>query len=210
VFLFSLETGDTKNVSKTRGGYVKGFSADGKELIVFQTGSWQDEPTSTNQNLAIDLTTGATRPIRFPESSDAIGHFDISPDQRRIVYLTSATNRDGQRLVVADIHFQDKKTLLQTDKKITHPMLALTHPVWSPDGTKIAYNDGTQLKLIAPDGSWHKPVNVGKKTRIDVPFWAPPAWSPDGARLAITCQEDLGGEIGIMENYMPKAKLATK
>jgi hypothetical protein len=36
------------------------------------------------------------------------------------------------------------------------------------------------------------------------------AWSPDGTRLALTCLEELGGEIGVRENYMPKAKSATK
>jgi Tol biopolymer transport system component len=207
VFLLSLETGEIKTVSKTRCGDVKGFSADGKEIIIFQY--WLDDETSTNQNLAIDLATGATRPILFPESSDAIGHFDVSPDRQRVVYITSETNRDEQRLVVADMHFMDKKTFLNR-KNITHPMLSLTHPAWSPDGSKIAYNDGTELKLIAPDGSWQKAVNMRGKTRMDVPLWASPAWSPDGTQLAFTCLEDLGGEIGVMENYMPKAKLAAK
>jgi Tol biopolymer transport system component len=107
--------------------------------------------------------------------------------------------------VVADIHFKDKKTVLHNKKNITHP-------AWSPDGSKIAYNDGKELKLVAPDGSWQKAVNFGKKQLFSTcpGFALAPAWSPDGTKLAITCLEPLGGEIGVMDNYMPKAKLAAK
>ncbi len=61
-----------------------------------------------------------------------------------------------------------------------------TSPVWSPDGSSIAFVRDGQLHVLATDGGEPEPVT-------DLPLGAgAPAWSPDGARLAFAAPVDPG------------------
>ena len=55
-----------------------------------------------------------------------------------------------------------------------------TTPVWSPDGTRLAFLRGGELALLPMDGGEARVL-----TGLPRPS-GPPAWSPDGARLAFT------------------------
>ena len=61
-----------------------------------------------------------------------------------------------------------------------------TSPVWSPDGTRIAFLRDGQLHLLPTDG--------GEPERVtDLPLGAgAPVWSPDGTRLAFAAPVDPG------------------
>lgn len=55
--------------------------------------------------------------------------------------------------------------------------------VWSPDGKRLAYSDGTDVYVVKVDGT-QPPVNVS----ISKPFDSTdkePSWSPDGTRLVV-------------------------
>lgn len=58
-------------------------------------------------------------------------------------------------------------------------------PAWSPDGTWIAYFEGSNgifnLRLIDADGSNPSPVIT---TTFSYPYTSTPTWSPDGTRIA--------------------------
>jgi len=57
--------------------------------------------------------------------------------------------------------------------------LPVFRPTWSPDGTRIAFSDGLNIRI------W----TVGQPTSVVVPNTADgisPAWSPDGTRIAFT------------------------
>ena len=84
-------------------------------------------------------------------------------------------------------------------------------PRWSPDSTKVAYyvthvEDGWgrhQLHVCAADGSWERRVYTGEKYVHNATM--PPSWSADSTKLALTLVEDVVGEIGVMENFLPAA-----
>jgi hypothetical protein len=52
----------------------------------------------------------------------------------------------------------------------------VNHPAWSPDGSKLAYDDGTNVHVVNADG---------RRFRSPVSFAGlDPSWSPDGSKIA--------------------------
>lgn len=115
----------------------------------------------------------------------------LSPDGARIAFVLRTTDRDGDR---------DTRALWQVPTAGGDPA-PLTHatadstPVWSPDGTQLAF-------LRAQDGPaqiWLLPAAGGEARGLTtLPLGAgAPAWSPDGERIAFTAPVDsaaLSGE----------------
>jgi len=70
------------------------------------------------------------------------------------------------------------------------------HPVWSPDGTKIAFastRDGNaEIYVMDPNGS-----NITRLTN-DPAEDAQPTWSPDGTKLAFASNRDGNDEVYVM------------
>lgn len=65
------------------------------------------------------------------------------------------------------------------------PGVADRHPVWSPDGRRIAWfsDEGGEYGLVVADQDGGNPRRIA----LDDPtFFFVPAWSPDGSRLAFT------------------------
>jgi Tol biopolymer transport system component len=92
--------------------------------------------------------------------------FDLDVNKKRDVY---AINADGSGLT-----------------RLTSGPEEAWHPVWSPNGTRIAFwseNDGVEIiYLMKPDGSnRHKLIHSARKF----------SWSPDGSQFVISSNNDI-------------------
>ena len=159
------------------------FSAEGKEVMIGRT--------------AVNIATGAERQTQMPDNVVERS-------------LTIAKEEGEERLIHTSAQDGNKRVLARVRAPATIRLRS-----GSPDRTKITYRvfpDGTtssnpQLQIAAIDGSWDRIVDMGAKYARgggDV------SWSPDSSRIALTLREDLPGEIGVLENFMPPEKVAAK
>jgi Tol biopolymer transport system component len=99
----------------------------------------------------------------------------LSPDASAVAFTAYSPNAS---LEVLDLSTGTRQTLAQADD-------TLGDPVWSPDGSAIAFwriDDGhPHIYVVQADGDqWGQPRQITKGDTVDVS----PAWSPDGAELA--------------------------
>jgi Tol biopolymer transport system component/predicted Ser/Thr protein kinase len=102
----------------------------------------------------------------------------LSPDGRRAVLSIGASPAD---VWVVDLARGTRLRLTSTGG---------TAPIWSADGSRIAYASAdTGIMAIAADGGGSPAVLL---PRVDRMFVQPSSWSPDGTSIVVTA-EDRGG-----------------
>jgi dipeptidyl aminopeptidase/acylaminoacyl peptidase len=104
---------------------------------------------------------------------ESIGNPSISPDGRSVLFTRTYVDK------VKD-EYQSAVWLADIDGSRIRELAAGASPVWSPDGTRVAYIDNDQLHVL-----WLDTRETAKLTNLDR---APSnvRWSPDGKRIAFT------------------------
>lgn len=103
------------------------------------------------------------------EQGEIIG-FGISPADGSVVYVV------GNKLIVTDANGANSRILIE-DPNVEH----LRRPTWSPDGRKIAYDDGRDVLLYSFDAGRSDILIAGSDKDEKYPV----SFSPDGRKLII-------------------------
>ena len=198
VYQLNLTTGIAANLSQSDedDGYPR-CSPDGRK-IAFATnrgGFWEIYLMNADGSAQQNLT----------KNRGGNGYMDWSPDGQKLVF---ASTRDGQRYkearealtgdVSTDVELRrngqmnNEIYMIRADgtglKKLTNHPAEDVHPVWSPDGRKIAFaseRDGNrQIYVMNADGT--------NLVRLMSNRWYDdyPAWSPDGSQIAFSSDRD--------------------
>ena len=129
--------------------------------------------TSVWEDAAANVVSGPAGPM---------GTFDVSADGSRIVYSTCryyVSSGEDYEIVVSNIDGTDKR-------RLTDNVSAEFYPVWSPDGTQVAF-----IRVEFPSSRLRRhaltvhTVETGESAPIYYGPVAPipPAWSPDGGSI---------------------------
>lgn len=119
---------------------------------------------------------------------ESVGNPSISPDGKHIIFSRTRADKMNDRSVsnlwITD--FEGKRI-----RELTPGNWRDSSPVWSPDGSKIAFlsdRDGTSQVHVL----WLDTREVAQLTHVQNTA-SELAWSPDGGRLAFTAFIDVLG-----------------
>jgi len=178
IWSFDITTETLKQETYHADFDVKNIDTDG-EVIIYEMGGFLhilDPETSETEQLAIDVRGdfhwSRNRwhdivPARLQNAS-------LSPSGRRALF-----EYRGDIFTVPREHGNPRNI---SDS----PGVAARFPVWSPDGSQIAWfsDESGEYKLTIRDqGGMEDPVSI---TLPDPSFFYRPAWSPDGSYIAYT------------------------
>ena len=122
----------------------------------------------------------------------------ISPDGTRVAFATMRERRGPFWFLSSEPGIEIGISALAGTgyRMLTNEGALFSDPVWSPDGSRIAFKSGQhrgRIYTIAPDGS-----DVRSVTPPSIRFAEDhPVWSPDGRHIAFLTQESYQDDAGV-------------
>ena len=174
------------------------WSPDGKR-IVFRSNrdGHAIDRVSTNEIYAMDAD--GSNPQNLTNHLHEDRYPSWSPDGKRIAF--SAT-RDGHFEnnfgITEEIYVMDADG--QNQQRLTENRKIDWHPVWSPDGQRIAFasdrkGDLQNFEIYVMDADGQNQQRLTENREYD----NSPSWSPDGQRIAFMSRRDGNAEIYVMD-----------
>ena len=179
------------------------WTPDGSRLI-FNEGIWEPGIMIASADGSSIRTVVDSTPHRYTLPYGY--HADISPDGSQLIYTTCQfpteiydpvfTGGEWYHYEIATIGLDGGEP-----KRLTQNRLLDHVPVWSPDGTRIAYvADPPRPRFYISDPLWKSTrlftrAADGRDKRDVAPSLggvtlSPPQWSPDGQRLSFLVEEE--------------------
>jgi Tol biopolymer transport system component len=179
---------DGRRLAFTRTCFVHGDSANG--AFVGQ-GLWMIDVDGTGLRMVTD--NPAPKPCLPPSYCVHLEDHRAgwSPDGRELVFERIDTSTNPERAAIFTIGVDGKRL-----RQVTPWSLDANDPVWSPDGTLIAFNASAEpsptqnIYTIHPDGT-----ALTKLTAYEEEGQATfhPSWSPDGTQILFSHNPSTGG-----------------
>ncbi len=177
VWSFDPRTGEERQLTRHADFDVKSLGAGAGVVVYEQAGYLHELDPASGRTRKLEIRVAGdmnwSRPRWEEVPPDRLRSAGLSPTGRRALFewrgeLFSVPAGEGSW-----------RNLTRT------PGVADRHPVWSPDGSRIAwFNDaGGEYGLVVAgqDGSDPRRIDIAEPS-----FYFRPEWSPDGAKLAFT------------------------
>jgi Tol biopolymer transport system component len=133
---------------------------------------------------AYDPVTAARSTFTTVDGDKRVSDVAASPDGTRLAYLLGPALSGGGQLWIFEVKTR------QAVRVTTCTCPKFSHVSWSPEGSRLAFVDGTQIYLIDADGSHRTQLtHLGGGEAAEQP-----TWSPDGTQIAFDThnQADFG------------------
>jgi Tol biopolymer transport system component len=159
--------------------YVMNADGSGQQRLTSDR-SWDGAPTWSPDGRALAFTSGPRSTEIYVINVDGSERRRLARDVRQGELAWSplgdkiafVSGRDG------DLEIFAMNADGSEQRRLTRNAVRDSHPVWSPDGRRIAFQSNWQVYLMNADGSGQR-----RLTRNGARNFAP-AWSPDGQRIA--------------------------
>lgn len=174
---FNLATGAVRQITRYRDFDIKTASAGAGAIVYEQAGYLHVYDTVSSEDHAIDISVKGDLPWTRPQWIDIgeqLDHGSLSPTGARALFEAR-----GEILTVP-AEKGDWRMLTNS------PGAADRDPVWSPDGSRIAWFSDVsgEYRLMIQD---QKGADPAREIPLPHPTFAyTPAWSPDGKHLAFS------------------------